>query len=75
MVVDQTVTPVVKQLDIATHVSAEPKSIEEESEDLIEALWSKKTTDGLGTRSDTVQQAFAMSPGQLRDDQERIPAL
>lgn len=29
----------------------------EETEDLIQAPWSKRTTDALGTRSENVQQA------------------
>ena len=46
----------------------------EETKSLIEAPWSRKTTDGLGTRNENVQKSFDMTPEQLRDDQDPIPA-
>ncbi|WP_222122071.1 hypothetical protein [Curtobacterium sp. 9128] len=46
----------------------------EETKQLIDAPWSKTTTDGLGTRNENVQNAYDMQPEQLRDDQDPIPA-
>lgn len=60
--------------EIDSYRNLEPTSMIEETKSLIEAPWSKKTTDGLGTRNDNVQQAFDMTPEQLRDDQDPIPA-
>ena len=60
--------------EIDSYRNLEPKSMLEETKQLIEAPWSKKTTDGLGTRDDNVQQAYDMTPEQLRDDQDPIPA-
>ena len=60
--------------EIDSYRNLVPTSMVEETKSLIEAPWSKKTTDGLGTRNDNVQQAFDMTPEQLRDDQDPIPA-
>lgn len=60
--------------EIDSYRNLEPRSMIKETKSLIEAAWSKKTTDGLGARNDTVQQAFDMTPEQLRDDQDPIPA-
>lgn len=60
--------------ELDTYRNLEPASMIEETKSLIDAVWSKRTTDGLGRRSDTVQQAFDMTPEQLRDDQDPIPA-
>lgn len=60
--------------EVTSYRNLEPKSMIEETKSLIEAPWGKKTTDGLGTRPDTVQQALDMTPEQLRDDQDPIPA-
>lgn len=60
--------------ELDTYRNLEPASMIEETKSLIDAVWSKRTTDGLGRRSDTVQQAFDMTPEQLRDDQDTIPA-
>ena len=60
--------------EIDSYRNLEPTSMIEETKSLIEAPWSKKTTDGLGTRNDNVQQAFDMTPEQLRDDQDPIAA-
>ena len=60
--------------EIDSYRNLEPTSMIEETRSLVEAPWSKKTTDGLGTRNDNVQQAFDMTPEQLRDDQDPIPA-
>jgi hypothetical protein len=59
--------------EIDSYRNLEPKSMLEETKSLIEAPWSKKTTDGLGERNDGIQRAFDMAPEQLRDDQEPIP--
>lgn len=60
--------------EIDSYRNLEPKSMLEETKSLIEAPWSKKTTDGLGTRNDGIQKALDMTPEQLRDDQDPIPA-
>ena len=60
--------------EIDSYRNLEPKSMLEETKSLIEAPWSKKTTDGLGTRNDGIQKSFDMTPEQLRDDQDPIPA-
>lgn len=60
--------------DIDSYRNLEPKSMIEETKSLIEAPWGKKTTDGLGTRNDGIQQAYDMTPEQLRDDQDPISA-
>jgi short-subunit dehydrogenase len=60
--------------EIDTYRNLEPKSMIDETKSLIEAPWGKKTTDGLGTRNDGIQNAFNMAPEQLRDDQDPIPA-
>jgi short-subunit dehydrogenase len=60
--------------EIDTYRNLEPKSMLEETKELIAAPWHKKTTDGLGTRNAGIQKAFDMTPEQLRDDQDPIPA-
>jgi NAD(P)-dependent dehydrogenase (short-subunit alcohol dehydrogenase family) len=60
--------------EIDTYRNLEPKSMIDETKSLIMAPWDKKTTDGLGTRNEGIQRAFDMTPEQLRDDQEPIPA-
>ena len=60
--------------EIDSYRNLEPASMIEETKSLIEAPWSKKTTDGLGTRNANVQRSFDMTPEQLRDDQAPIPA-
>lgn len=60
--------------EIDSYRNLEPKSMLEETKQLIDAPWSKKTTDGLGTRNENIQNAFDMQPEQLRDDQDPIPA-
>lgn len=60
--------------EIDTYRNLEPKSMIEETKNLIEAPWSKKTTDGLGTRPEGIQNAFDMEPEVLRPDQPPIPA-
>ena len=60
--------------EIDSYRNLEPRSMIDETRSLIEAPWSKKTTDGLGTRNDNVQRAFDMTPEQLREDQDPLPA-
>lgn len=60
--------------EIDTYRNLEPKSMLEETKQLIDAPWDKKTTDGLGERNANLQKAFDMQPEQLRDDQDPIPA-
>jgi NAD(P)-dependent dehydrogenase (short-subunit alcohol dehydrogenase family) len=48
--------------DVDTFRNLEPKSMLEETKSLIEAPWSKKTRDGLGTRPPALQKSFEMKP-------------
>ena len=48
--------------EIDTYRNLEPKSMLEETKQLIEAPWSKKVTDGLGTRQRGIQHSFEMQP-------------
>ncbi len=59
--------------EIDTYRNLEPKSMIEETKRLTEAPWNKKTTDGLGTRPDAIQNAFDMEPETLRSDEAPIP--
>lgn len=58
--------------EIDSYRNLEPKSMIDETRELIMAPWEKKTTDGLGTRNENVQNAYDMTPEQLRDDQDPI---
>ena len=60
--------------DIDSYRNLGPKSMIEETKELIMAPWEKTTTDGLGTRNAGIQDAYDMEPEQLRDDQDPIPA-
>jgi hypothetical protein len=48
--------------EIDTYRNLEPRSMLDETKSLIEAPWHKKTTDGLGTRPDTLQNSYRMEP-------------
>src|SRR5580658_1679374 len=48
--------------EVDTFRNLEPKSMLEETKSLIEAPWSKKTRDGLGTRPANLQRSFEMKP-------------
>jgi NAD(P)-dependent dehydrogenase (short-subunit alcohol dehydrogenase family) len=48
--------------EIDTYRNLEPASMLEETKRLIEAPWSRKTTDGLGKRPANLQAAFDMEP-------------
>lgn len=58
--------------EIDTYRNLEPTWMIEETKSRIEAPWGMKTTDGLGTRPDTVQNAFDIEPGTLRSDPDPI---
>ena len=58
--------------EVDSYRNLEPKSMIEETKSLIEAPWAKKTTDGLRTRPDGIQNAFDMKPEVLRPDQAPI---
>lgn len=60
--------------EIDSYRNLEPASMLDETKQLIDAPWQKRTTDGLGERNRNVQMAFDMEPEQLRDDQEPLPA-
>jgi hypothetical protein len=47
----------------------EPESMIEETKSLIMAPWDKNTTDGLGSRPGTIQNAFDMDPETLDPDE------
>jgi len=48
--------------EVDTFRNLEPKSMIEETKSLVEAPWSRKTTDGLGQRPDKLQASFDMEP-------------
>jgi NAD(P)-dependent dehydrogenase (short-subunit alcohol dehydrogenase family) len=48
--------------EIDSYRNLEPKSMLEETKHNIEAPWTKKTRDGLGTRSPSVQRSYDMKP-------------
>jgi short-subunit dehydrogenase len=48
--------------EIDTYRNLEPTSMIEETKSLIAAPWSKKTTDGLGSRPDQIQHSYDMEP-------------
>ncbi len=60
--------------EVDTYRNLEPKSMIEETKTLIEAPWSKKTTDGLGKRPEVIRHSFDVKPETLRSDEPPIPA-
>src|ERR1700735_1211334 len=48
--------------EVDTFRNLEPKSMLEETKSLIEAPWSKKIREGLGTRPPALQKSFEMKP-------------
>ncbi|PPF89523.1 short-chain dehydrogenase [Subtercola sp. Z020] len=60
--------------EIDSYRNLEPASMLDETKQLIDAPWQKRTTDGLGERNRNVQMAFDMEPEQLRDDQDPLPS-
>jgi short-subunit dehydrogenase len=48
--------------EVDTYRNLEPKSMLEETKKLIEAPWTKKVRDGLGTRPPSLQKSFEMKP-------------
>jgi hypothetical protein len=48
--------------EIDTYRNLEPKSILDETKRLIEAPWSRKVKDGLGSRPAALQKSYEMSP-------------
>lgn len=46
----------------SSYRNLEPKSMLDETKRLIEAPWSKKTRDGLGTRPPALQKSYEMTP-------------
>jgi NAD(P)-dependent dehydrogenase (short-subunit alcohol dehydrogenase family) len=48
--------------EIDTYRNLEPRSMLEETKDLIEAPWNKKVKDGLGTRPASLQKSYEMKP-------------
>jgi NAD(P)-dependent dehydrogenase (short-subunit alcohol dehydrogenase family) len=48
--------------EIDTYRNLEPTSMLDETKSLIEAPWHKRTTDGLGTRPDALQNSYGMEP-------------
>src|SRR6201986_2572605 len=48
--------------EVDTYRNLEPKSMLEETKRLIEAPWTKKVRDGLGTRPPSLQKSFEMKP-------------
>ncbi len=58
--------------EVDTYRNLEPKSMIEETKSLVDAPWGQKTTDGLGTRPDGIQDACDMGPEVLQPDQPPI---
>lgn len=48
--------------EVDTFRNLEPKSMIQETKDNIEAVWSKKTKEGLGTRPPALQKSYDMQP-------------
>src|SRR5262252_2746891 len=48
--------------EVDTYRNLEPKSMLEETKHLIDAPWSKKIRDGLGTRPASLQKSYEMKP-------------
>jgi NAD(P)-dependent dehydrogenase (short-subunit alcohol dehydrogenase family) len=48
--------------EVDTYRNLEPKSMLEETKSLIEAPWTRKVTDGLGTRPAALQKSYEMKP-------------
>ncbi len=48
--------------EVDTYRNLEPKSLIEETKSRIEAPWHEKTTDGLGSRPDQIQDSYDMDP-------------
>jgi NAD(P)-dependent dehydrogenase (short-subunit alcohol dehydrogenase family) len=48
--------------EVDTYRNLEPKSMLEETKSLIEAPWTRKVTDGLGTRPPALQKSYEMKP-------------
>jgi len=48
--------------EVDTYRNLEPKSMLEETKRLIDAPWSKKIRDGLGTRPVSLQKFYEMKP-------------
>jgi hypothetical protein len=48
--------------DVDTYRNLAPTSMIEETKSLIEAPWTKKTTDGMGSRPDQIQHSYDMQP-------------
>src|ERR1700735_3331588 len=48
--------------EVETYRNLEPKSMLEETKHLIDAPWSKKIRDGLGTRPASLQRSYEMKP-------------
>lgn len=53
--------------EVDAYRNLEPNSMTQETKSLVEAPWSRKTTDGLGTRPAKVQASYDMDPETLVD--------
>jgi hypothetical protein len=60
--------------EIDTYRNLEPKSMLDETKSLIEAPWHEKTTDGLGTRPDALQNSYRMKPETPVSKEARVSA-
>jgi len=60
--------------EIDTYRNLEPKSMLDETKSLIEAPWHKKTTDGIGTRPDALQNSYRMKPETPASEEARVSA-
>jgi hypothetical protein len=48
--------------EVDTYRNLEPKSMLDETKRLIQAPWTRKVTDGLGTRPAALQNSYEMKP-------------
>jgi hypothetical protein len=48
--------------EVDSYRNLEPKSMLDETKQLIDAPWTKKVRDGLGTRPDSLQESYEMKP-------------
>src|SRR5580698_7824947 len=60
--------------EVDTYRNLEPKSMLEETKHLIDAPWSKKIRDGLGTRPASLQRSFEMKPETPVSELEPVTA-
>ena len=56
---------------IDSYRNVEPKQIVEQQKQMLDAVWTRKSTDGLGKRAELVQKAYDIAPGTPVADQSK----